>query len=155
MNSLTDPALGWALNKLGDLALSSFDAYRLLFAPMLSPELRDWLSRKRAAAVFYRARRRVPAYQAFLRERGALAPRNFADIPAMDKEGYIKRYSLPELCQGGALPRRGAVIDESSGSTGTATNWVRGADERLATRRLIQFSARATFGDQSFVLLNA
>ncbi len=155
MNSLTDPALGWALNKLGDVALTSFGAYRLLFMPALRPGLRDWLSRKRAAAVFYRARQRVPAYQAFLREQSASSPREFSDIPVMDKERYIKRHSLPELCQGGALPRRGAVIDESSGSTGTATNWVRGEGERLATRRLIQFSARATFGDQSFVLLNS
>jgi len=155
MNSLTDPALGWALNKLGDLALSSFSAYRLLFMPALGPGLRDWLSRKRAAAVFFRARRSVPAYQAFLREKAALSPRDFGEIPSMDKESYIKRFSLPELCQGGAIPKRGVVIDESSGSTGTATNWVRGADERFATRRLIQFSARATFGGDSFVLLNS
>ena len=32
---------------------------------------------------------------------------------------------------------------------------MRGASERHAIRRLIQFSARATFGDESFVLLNA
>jgi phenylacetate-CoA ligase len=155
VNSLTDPALGWSLNKLGDLALSSFGAYRMLFAPMLSAGLRDWLSRKRAAAVFYRARKRVPAYREFLSERSALTPRDFSDIPVMDKESYIKRWRLPELCQGGSLPKRGAVIDESSGSTGTATNWVRGEGERYATRRLIQYSAQATFGGDSFVLLNS
>jgi len=155
MNQLTDPILGWALNKLGDVSLTSFNAYRLLFMPALSPGMRDWLSRKRAAAAFFRARKTVPAYQAFLREHAATAPRDFSDIPVMDKERYIKRHRLPELCQGGALPLRGAVIDESSGSTGTATNWVRGEGERYATRRLIQFSARATFGADSFVLLNA
>jgi phenylacetate-CoA ligase len=155
MNHLIDPALGWVLNKLGDVALTSFSAYRMLFMPALGPGLRDWLSRKRAAAVFYRARRRVPAYQQFLREHSALSPRAFSDIPPMDKESYIKRHSLPALCQGGVIPKRGVVIDESSGSTGTATNWVRGADERFATRRLIQFSARATFGGDSFVLLNS
>jgi len=155
MNSLIDPALGYVLDKLGHVALSSFGAYRLLFAPLLTPELRSWLSQKRASAVFYRARKRVPAYQAFLSERSALAPRSFSEVPVMDKESYIKRFSLPQLCQGGALPLRGAVIDESSGSTGTATNWVRGAGERYATRRLIQYSARATFGGDSFVLLNA
>lgn len=155
MNPLLDPALGWALNKLGDLSLTSFNAYRLLFAPVIGPELREWLSRKRAAAVFYRARKTVPAYRAFLAEQSATSAQAFEDVPVMDKERYIKRYPLPELCQGGALPLRGAVIDESSGSTGTATNWVRGEGERYATRRLIQFSARATFGADSFVLLNA
>ena len=73
----------------------------------------------------------------------------------MDKVSYAQRWPLEALCQGGQLPRRGAVIDESSGSSGKASNWVRGADERAATRRLIQYSARATFGEQSFVLLNA
>jgi len=155
MNSLTDPALGWALNKLGDVSLTSFNAYRMLFLPALGAPSREWLSRQRAAAVFYRARKTVPAYRAFLREQGAESPQSFEEIPVMDKERYIKRFSLPELCQGGVLPRRGAVIDESSGSTGTATNWVRGEGERYATRRLIQFSARATFGAESFVLLNA
>jgi hypothetical protein len=50
------------------------------------------------------------------------------------------------------LLRREAVLDESSGSSGTAGNWVRGTGERDATGRLIQYSARATFGAESFVL---
>ena len=73
----------------------------------------------------------------------------------MDKDSYIRRWPLEATCQGGRLPLRGGVIDESSGSSGTATNWVRGPRERYATRRLIQFSARATFGDVPFILLNA
>ena len=155
MNSLVDPALGQALNLLGDAALSSFGAYRLLFAPVMTEGLREAISARRAAAMFFRARRRVPAYRAFLRERGAERPRSFADVPAMDKESYVKRWPLPALCQGGRLPVRGAVIDESSGSSGTASNWVRGEAERRATRRLIQYAARATFGARPFVLLNA
>ena len=42
----------------------------------------------------------------------------------MDKESYVKRWPLEPPCQGGWLPVRGAVIDESSGSSGTASNWV-------------------------------
>jgi phenylacetate-CoA ligase len=49
----------------------------------------------------------------------------------------------------------GAVIDESSGSSGQASNWVRGPSERAAARRLLQFATRAAFGDEPFVLLNA
>jgi len=155
MNSVVDPLVGRALNLLGDVALSSFSAYRLLFAPFMTEGLRERLSARRAAAMFFRARRRVPAYRDFLRERGAGAPRHFSDVPVTDKESYVKRWPLPALCQGGRLPSRGAVIDESSGSSGTASNWVRGAAERRATRRLIQFAARATFGTAPFVLLNA
>ena len=155
MNSLLDPALGQALNLMGDVALSSFGAYRLLFAPLMTEGLREAISARRAAAMFFRARRRVPAYREFLRQRGAERPKQFSDVPAMDKESYVKRWPLPALCQGGRLPARGAVIDESSGSSGTASNWVRGPAERHATRRLIQYAARATFGEAPFVLLNA
>jgi len=155
MNSRLDPLFGLALNRLGDVALSSWPAYQLLFAPGMTGRFRDRLARKRAAAVFYNARRTVPAYAAFLRERGALDPARFEDIPPMDKASYVQKWPLEALCQGGRLPRRGAVIDESSGSSGKASNWVRGPSERAATRRLIQYSARATFGDETFVLLNA
>jgi len=154
MNEILDPILGWTLSKAGDLAISSWGAYRMLFAPALGGPSRDWLSRKRASAAFFNARRTVPAYREFLRQHGAEHPAAFEDIPQMDKENYIKRWPIEALCQGGRLPLRGAVIDESSGSSGTASNWVRGAAERLATRRLIQYSARSTFGDDSFVLLN-
>jgi phenylacetate-CoA ligase len=154
MNELVDPVLGWTLSKVGDLAISSWGAYRLLFAPALGGSSRDWFSRKRAAAAFFNARRTVPAYQEFLRQHDAEHPKTFEAIPPTDKENYIKRWPIEALCQGGRLPLRGAVIDESSGSSGTASNWVRGRAERLATRRLIQYSARSTFGDDSFVLLN-
>ena len=73
----------------------------------------------------------------------------------MDKAGYIKRWPLEQVCQGGRLPLHGAVIDESSGSSGQASNWVRGPSERAAARRLLQFATRAAFGDEPFVLLNA
>ena len=155
MNERVDPVVGQALNLLGDAALSSFTAYRLLFAPFMTEELREAISARRAAAMFFRARGTVPAYRAFLRARGAERPSRFSDVPPMDKDSYVKRWPLAELCQGGRLPSRGAVIDESSGSSGTASNWVRGEAERRATRRLIQFAARATFGARPFVLLNA
>ena len=126
MNELVDPVLGWGLSKAGDVAISSWGAYRLLFAPAFGGRSRDWVSRTRASAAFFNARRTVPAYREFLREHGAENPQAFEDIPPMDKANYIKRWPLEMLCQGGKLPTRGAVIDESSGSSGTASNWVRG-----------------------------
>ncbi|HET9960639.1 MAG TPA: hypothetical protein VFQ61_39480, partial [Polyangiaceae bacterium] len=155
MNPLFDPYFGWLVNKAGDVAISSFGLYRLLFAPFVSAGFRDWTSRRRACAVALQARTRVPAYRAFLEQHAALRVRHFSELPVMDKANYIQRWTLEELCLGGELPKHGAVIDESSGSTGTATNWIRGPGERFATRRLIQYSARATFGSESFVLLNA
>jgi len=154
MNELIDSAWGAGFSFLGDAALSSWDAYKLLFAPG-TMATRSWISRKRAAAVFWNARRHVPAYRAFLREQGAEHVRSFAEVPITSKDNYIRKYPLESLCQGGRLPERGAVIDESSGSSGTASNWVRGEGERYAVRRLIQFSARAAFGAEKFILLNS
>jgi phenylacetate-CoA ligase len=155
VNEWLDSALGQVLRVAGDVSVSSFSAYRVLFAPPLLGAARDALARQRARAVFWNARRRVPAYREFLAARNALDPRRFEDVPPTSKEAYVKGRSLESLCLDGRLPARGVVIDESSGSSGTATNWVRGPGERAASARLIQFSARASFGDAPFVLLNA
>lgn len=155
MNSFFDPLIGRCLSTLGGVSLSSWGTYRLLYAPVLMGQFRTWACDKRAAAVFYNARKAVPAYREFLREHNAENPRRFEDIPSMDKSNYIRRFPLEATCQGGQLPERGAVIDESSASSGKASNWVRGRDERHDVGRHIQHSARATFGDQSFILLNA
>lgn len=155
MNKIVDPFFGRVLSKMGLVALSSWDAYRLLFLPQLTATRRDWISGKRAAAAFFNARAKVPAYREFLAEQDALDVGDWEDVPPMDKSNYVKRWPIEAQCQGGALPLRGAVLDESSGSSGTATNWVRGADERDAARKLIQYSARSVFGADSFILINA
>jgi phenylacetate-CoA ligase len=155
MNRIIDPFIGRALSIAGDVALSSWGMYRTLFAPALLGASREKLSRRRAAAAFFNARKHVPAYREFLAQHDALDVRDFSAIPPMDKETYIKRWPVESLCQGGKIPERGVVMDESSGSSGTATNWVRGTAERRATRQLIQHSARVTFGEDTFVLLNA
>ncbi len=155
MNEAKDSLLGNTLQVADHAALSSFGAYSLLFAPGLMGGLRVRASRARARAAFWNARRRVPAYRAFLREHTRERPARFEDVPPMDKDGYIRGYSLESRCQFGRLPARDAVIDESSGSSGKATSWVRGPAEREATRRLLQFGVRHTFGKDPFILLNA
>jgi phenylacetate-CoA ligase len=154
LHPLIDPIAGRALSFAGDVALSSWASYRMLFVPPLVGDRRERLAHRRAAAAFARAKARVPAYREFLRKHGALGVAAFEDIPPMDKAGYIARWPLEELCVGGQLPERGAVIDESSGSSGAASNWVRGAAERRSARRLLQYSSRSCFGDDSFILLN-
>jgi len=155
VNRTLDPIAGRLLSRLGDVALSSWGTYRALFAPLFSPRTRRWVARTRASAAFFHARRTVPAYREFLREHGAFDVERFEDVPPMDKAGYIKRWPIEQLCLGGRLPLHGAVIDESSGSSGQASNWIRGPGERAAARRLLQFATRSAFGDEPFVLLNA
>ncbi|HYE80214.1 MAG TPA: CoF synthetase, partial [bacterium] len=155
MNRSLDLLAGRVLAKLGDVTLWNWSTYHALFLPPLRGERRHRISRQRARAAFWNAAATVPAYGSFLREHGTQHPRRWEDVPVMDKENYIKRHPLPALCQHGKLPLRGAVIDESSGTSGIATNWVRGHHERDATRRLLQYTALATFGDEGFVMLNA
>ena len=113
MNEVIDPVLGWGLSKVGDLAISSWGAYRTLFAPFIGGHARDTVARTRASAAFYNARNTVPAYREFLREHNAENPTEWEQIPPMDKASYIKRWPLEAICQGGVLPTRGAVIDEA------------------------------------------
>ena len=53
------------------------------------------------------------------------------------------------------MPLRGAVLDESSGSSGTASNWVRGPEERADGRKLLHLGLRQAFGDEPLFLINA
>ena len=121
------------------------------------PSVTDRLSRERALDTARQAARRVPAYRQVL-EAHAFDPsriRGLADLPETDKASYVDRWSLQDRCVDGRIPLRGATIDESSGSTGTPYNWVRGAEERRHVRRMISFFARYTFGDRPLVVLNA
>jgi phenylacetate-CoA ligase len=76
-------------------------------------------------------------------------------VPVTDKETFVKRYPIEDRCWGGALPTRGVTIDESSGSTGTPTNWARGWEERMDTKELLQLSFSAAFGREPIFAINA
>ena len=87
--------------------------HQFLLVPGIEP-LRWALGRRRAHRTFERSARLVPAYRRFLAERGA-SPAAFDALPETDKSSYIARFSIPERCVGGRLPRRGVVVDESGG----------------------------------------
>ena len=76
-------------------------------------------------------------------------------LPETDKPSYVDRYGLLDRCVGGAVPFPGTTIDESSGSTGTPYNWIRGRREREVAHRNIGFFARYAFGSGPLVTLNA
>ena len=135
--------------------------HRALFAPGL--EGYRWVvGRWRAWRTFEHARRTVPAYRAYLQ---TVAPQadvrlrgftvDLAGLPEMDKSSYIKPYPTSERCVNGRLPRYGVVADESSGSSGTPTNWVRGREERRAVRLALQATFSRYVGDKPVFVLNA
>jgi phenylacetate-CoA ligase len=99
----------------------------------------------RAAAIelFKEVAREVPAYRQFLAEHGvdpnAIATaEDFARLPLVTKDNYVKRYPLASLCRGGEL-LASDMIAISSGSTGAPTSWPRSvADEFEITTRFEQ-----------------
>lgn len=124
------------------------------------PRLLAGLGQLRAERASWRAAKRVPAYRDFL-EQAAVDPDDLfpfgilGRLPETEKRNYIDRYGLMERCVGGGVPYPGTTIDESSGSTGTPYNWIRGRREREVAHRNISFFARYAFGEGPLVTLNA
>ena len=114
------------------------------------------VGRWRAEAAAWRAWHRVPAYRDFLIQNGLTSPYlPFQLLPLMNKEHYIRRYSTEDRCLGGTFFAPGVAIDESSGSTGTPYNWVRGAEERQRIQRTIARLIDWTLGIRPRIAINA
>ena len=140
---------------------SSGSLYKVLLIPGFE-RLRWRIGVWRAWRTFYRTYRDVPAYRQFIAAHGG-RPRipltdNFLPdlraIPEIDKESYVKKFPLEQRVRGGALPVKGVMVDESSGSSGQPTSWVRGAIERRITSQMMRLSYRNSVqkGDRVFIL---
>ncbi|KAF0845277.1 hypothetical protein [Nocardia caishijiensis] len=82
-----------------------------------------------ALRVFRQAARDVPAYAKFLCDNGVDAdavrtPRDFAEVPPVTKDNYIRAYPPHELIAGGSITGAG-TWSSSSGSSGAPTYWAR------------------------------
>lgn len=80
-----------------------------------------------AVALFQRAAAGVPAYRAFVAERGldpasVQTAADLARVPAITKETYLREHTLADLCWPG---ERATTVAVSSGSTGTPTYFPR------------------------------
>lgn len=136
--------------------LNSSRIYAMLGSPALQPLLRA-LGRAKAYDVYRKAVRRCPAYREFLSEQNAPRisdPKQFHLLPETTKSNYVRAYTIEDRCYDGRLPRRGVVIDESSGSSGTPNNWVRNASERESVKRLLQHGYTLTYPDDALFVLN-
>jgi len=98
--------------------------------------------------LFRRVAATVPAYAAFLAERGidpdaVRSLDDFRALPLLDKASYHQKYPLPQLCRGGRL-QDCDIVAVSSGSSGRPTVWPRSAvDELHIARRFEQIFADA------------
>lgn len=119
---------------------------------ILPPWYLEWTSKLRAKRLFNYASNEVPAYKNFLADKKIVGWNN---IPYTDKENYIKKYSTEERCTHGKIPKIGVVIDESSGSTGTPSDWIRGTQERKESHAFISYFATFCFGKKPLLTINA
>ena len=142
----------WLLRRLISLDGST---YALIHASKLQWFLAR-VGRMSAHAAYLKARTTCPAYQDFLAKMGYQEKGRWRleALPEMTKENYVKKYSIEQRCYGGAIPKAGVVIDESSGSTGMPNNWVRSAAERMDVKRILQLNYQLIYRDSGCVLLN-
>jgi phenylacetate-CoA ligase len=129
----------------------------------LSPQVGNFrvgLGRIRAVRLYRHATKRVPAYKDYLEKNPTRGPHvglrkvSMGDIPEMDKASYIKQYTVLEKLMDGKLPKSGVMFDESSGSSGTPTSWVRGPKERRFTQRIMQVAFRHYIEDRHPIVIN-
>lgn len=112
---------------------------------------------ERALALFHQTAREVPAYGALLAEHGIdpatiRTREDFARLPLLTKESYLRKHPLPSLCRHGDL-FTSDTIAVSSGSTGEPTFWPRSvADELPIARRFEQVFADSFEADHKRTL---
>jgi phenylacetate-CoA ligase len=133
--------------------------HKFFLAPHVG-NFRVALGRVRAIRLYRRALASVPAYKDFISKHNFEGPKlglwraNLNDVPEMDKKSYIKKYRLTDKLFYGHLPAKGVMFDESSGSSGTPTSWVRGSKERRFTQRIMQVSFQHLFKGKHPIVLN-
>ncbi len=84
-----------------------------------------WIRRgeKRVLTLFHSMADRVPAYKDFLKQHNIHASlirtiRDFQQIPAVDKNSYLRKYPLEALCWDGKMNDQSWTVASTSGSTG-------------------------------------
>ncbi|WP_410570984.1 phenylacetate--CoA ligase family protein [Amycolatopsis sp. cmx-4-61] len=107
-------------------------------------------SETRVLDLFHRTAETVPAYRKFLREHGiepasVTTMADFRRLPPVDKDGYHRRYPLPELCRGGTFAGLD-MIAVSSGSSGRPTIWPRALEDELHVARRFEQVLVDAFG---------
>lgn len=84
-----------------------------------------WIKRgeKRALTLFHMMADRVPAYKDFLKK-SKISPKNiksisdFKKVPTIDKDNYLRKYSIEKLCWDGKFKEKSWTIAATSGSSG-------------------------------------
>lgn len=134
-------------NQMRKIAYSSNLSMKLIYIPGFE-KLRFFNGKMRMKAEYYRAIRTVPAYKTISEEAGGF-------IAETSKNSFVKRFPLVERCRHGKIPSRGIIIDESSGSSGMPTQWIRGEKERQKNFKFIEFGMQQLLGNEPKIMINA
>jgi len=128
----------------------------------IKPSLFEYYSAKKMLYMFRKTTRNVPAYRRFLQDNKInLSEINSIEafdklVPQTTKENYINAYSLAERCVNGELPGNGS-LEESSGTSGKPTLWIRSREEEKYTAALTKASFLHLYGfrkEDKFIVLN-
>jgi len=134
-------------NVLRKLAYLTIPSMKLLYLPGFE-KLRFFNGEMRMKAEYYRAVDTVPAFR-------VLSQESEIEIPETSKDTFIKRFPLSQRCHFGKIPSRGIIIDESSGSSGMPTQWIRGEVERKKNFKFIEFGLQQLLGKEDKIMINA
>jgi|GEM_PF-72289 phenylacetate-CoA ligase len=110
-----------------------------------------------ALSLFREAAERVPAYKKFLKENNVNARKvksieNFKKVPWINKDNYLRKYSLSELSWDGALEAN-HIISTSSGSSGVPFYWPRSSLLEMETTYLQEMYLNDIFEVKSYKTL--
>lgn len=98
----------------------------------------------------------VPAYQRHLRAHGfRFRWFQLDSFPETDKHGYVTAHSEDDRCWNGEIDTIGTVVDESSGSSGTPFNWMRGRHELKTIHSNVAGYVTLLFGSKRLFCINA
>ena len=116
---------------------------------LLAPAEAGGDGRAGAIALYHDMLAHVPAYRAFLAERGIdpatiRVAGDLDRVPLMTKANYVQRYPLAELVRGGKLTGCD-MMAVSSGSTGKPTFWPRFASDELASAQRFEQAFHDSF----------
>lgn len=101
---------------------------------------------------------KVPAYIKFIHEKNSKIKYwdfDLTQYPETSKDEYIKKYSFADRCKFGKIPLKWTTIDESSGSTGKAYNWIRTMDELRDVHTVSSNYIRMEIKEEKIITLNA
>ncbi len=114
----------------------------------LSPEELQEAGGQMRFSLFHQMAQRVPAYKEFLSANNLnpdsiKKPEDIERVPCIDKENYVKRYSLEQRSWDGKIDA--PIISASSGSSGAPTYWPRSDAIELETTYIYELFLRNVY----------